>query len=219
MCAYSSGCRCDKCKARHRDRMREYVAQRRQREPNYYPGKTTKLVPCAHCGQPLLKNFGTPMHKACRLDQERSLRRRQRALHVLEVAAQGQVTAMVWTQGPCGRCGAMFCTRGTHATRYCSAQCRSRSANSRRRARERDAFVAEVNPAKVFAADGYRCHLCGKLCDSTKSVPHPKAATVDHVVPLSRGGFHEPLNCRTAHFRCNYMKREHGGGEQLILLA
>lgn len=88
-----------------------------------------------------------------------------------------------------------------------------------RRARERDAYRAEVVPRRVFEADGYRCHLCKRKCDRAKEVPHPKAPTVDHVVPLSDGGLHLPENCRTACFRCNNSKGSRGGGEQLLLVA
>ena len=83
-----------------------------------------------------------------------------------------------------------------------------------RRARENGAYRAEVDPRDVFKADGYRCHLCGRKCDQGKEVPHPKAPTVDHVVPLSAGGDHGPANCRTACFRCNNSKGNRGGGEQ-----
>jgi 5-methylcytosine-specific restriction endonuclease McrA len=53
----------------------------------------------------------------------------------------------------------------------------------------------------------------------TASVPHPMAPTIDHIVPLSKGGTHEPINCRTAHFLCNSTKGDRLAGDQLILFA
>lgn len=94
-----------------------------------------------------------------------------------------------------------------------------REAKHRRRAIKRNAFVANVSPQKVFERDGWKCHLCGKAINRKAVVPHPKAPTIDHVIPLASGGTHEPLNCRAAHFLCNSIKGDRGGGEQLLLVA
>lgn len=123
----------------------------------------------------------------------------------------------VWT---CGYCG-LGCKRPAvkgQRPKWCSAQCGANAAWNRRRAREKAAFVEDVSPAAVFAADGYRCHLCDQMTDPLERVPHPKAPTVDHVVPLAKGGTHERANCRTACFRCNCGKQDRGGGEQFALV-
>lgn len=78
--------------------------------------------------------------------------------------------------------------------------------------------MEDVPPFQVFKADGYRCHLCGQLTDRTQSVPHLRAPTVDHIVPLSKGGKHERANCRTACYSCNAAKQDRGGGEQFALV-
>jgi 5-methylcytosine-specific restriction endonuclease McrA len=50
-------------------------------------------------------------------------------------------------------------------------------------------------------------------------VPHPKAASLDHIVPVSLGGDHSEANLQLAHFSCNSKKRNkvNGNGEQLRL--
>lgn len=53
----------------------------------------------------------------------------------------------------------------------------------------------------------------------TKAVPHPKAPTIDHVVPLAEGGADTAANVRLAHFICNSMRGNRGGGEQLALIG
>jgi len=52
-------------------------------------------------------------------------------------------------------------------------------------------------------------------------VPHPKAPTIDHVIPLSKGGTHEPANVQLAHYYCNSIKADGawGAGEQLAMLG
>lgn len=133
-------------------------------------------------------------------------------------------TAHRLTSGVCRVCGSWFVSHFLDVT--CGSECfdvrkreTRRVSRDRRRARKRDAFIENVYRKRVFDADGYRCHICSKKTDKTKQVPHPKAPTVDHVVPLSKGGTHEPANCRTACFMCNSLKSDGGGGEQMLLLA
>lgn len=125
----------------------------------------------------------------------------------------------------CVVCAEPFSTQ--HTTLTCSPTCAAikRKQDSRlgkdiRRARQRSAYVAPVYRQRVFEADGWRCHLCHRMVNRTAVVPHPLAPTIDHLVPLAVGGTHEPSNCRTAHFRCNYRKgaRAAANGDQLILL-
>lgn len=73
-----------------------------------------------------------------------------------------------------------------------------------------------VRLAEIQERDGNRCHLCRKKV-SNKAWPHPLSPSLDHVVPLSRGGAHEPSNVRLAHLGCNVSKGNGGGGEQLLL--
>jgi uncharacterized protein YbaR (Trm112 family) len=128
------------------------------------------------------------------------------------------------TSGQCRVCATWFVSLQMDIT--CSPKCcdtyhveQKRVLRARRRARRKNAFVANVSPKEVFERDGYRCHICHKKTDPTKGVPHPKAPTVDHLIPLAQGGTHEPANCRTACFLCNARKGDRGGGEQLLLIA
>ena len=217
-------CKRTQCrKAIRAEEMRKYAARRKEREPDWYMGnsRVNPKVACVHCGKPMFKNKGSesPVHSACRAAFERRAARIGRAQAKLGAAAVGTSGGTIWTQGSCGRCGQDFCHKGTIPARYCTRSCKTRDASSRRRALEANAFVSHVSRAKVFAADGYRCYLCRKLCDRTATVPHPNAPTVDHVIPLARGGTHEPSNCRTACFGCNCTKGAYGSGEQLLLLA
>jgi 5-methylcytosine-specific restriction endonuclease McrA len=90
------------------------------------------------------------------------------------------------------------------------ARRRSRQADKRhrRRARARAAFVETVRRAEIFARDEYRCLLCGGALAMAECVPHPLAPTIDHVLPLARGGAHAPWNVQAAHFLCNSRKRD-----------
>jgi hypothetical protein len=42
---------------------------------------------------------------------------------------------------------------------------------------------------------------------------------MDHVIPLAKGGTHEPANVRCAHFLCNALKGDGAMGEQMLLFG
>lgn len=74
---------------------------------------------------------------------------------------------------------------------------------------------------EIFERDAWRCHICGGATRKTAKVPHPKAPTLDHVIPLARGGEHSRANVRCAHFECNWRKADSCpvSGEQLLLVG
>jgi 5-methylcytosine-specific restriction endonuclease McrA len=133
-------------------------------------------------------------------------------------------TANRLTCGSCRVCGDLFVSFETGVT--CSSTCwkiRQRElrheAGQRRRALKRNAYVSPVYRKNVFKSDGYRCHICNKMTNKNAIVPHPMAPTIDHVIPLAKGGTHEPINCRTAHFICNSTKGDRLAGDQMLLFA
>lgn len=65
--------------------------------------------------------------------------------------------------------------------------------------------------AEIRERDENRCHLCDEIVPGA-AWPDPLSASLDHVVPLSRGGVHDPDNVRLAHLRCNVEK-----GDQLLI--
>jgi 5-methylcytosine-specific restriction endonuclease McrA len=114
----------------------------------------------------------------------------------------------------CPHCGLMFET-AKPMQRHCSSQCGNRARHSRRRAVEAGAYVEDVWRSRVYERDGYVCQLCHKPVKMGQVVPHPKAPTLDHVLPLSAGGTHEYANVQLAHFLCN--SRKSAGDAQLVL--
>jgi 5-methylcytosine-specific restriction endonuclease McrA len=103
--------------------------------------------------------------------------------------------------------------------KYCSQRCSRRAHASRRDARKRGQFVADVSPEQIYQRDQWRCQLCGTKLNRKATVPHPHAPTIDHIIPLATGGTHEPANVQAAHFICNVLKADRGGGEQLALVG
>lgn len=79
--------------------------------------------------------------------------------------------------------------------------------------------MSEVNRAEIFNRDRWTCQLCLKPVDGQLRSPHPMAASLDHVIPLARGGTHEPSNCQLAHHICNSVKSDNVAAAPLRLTA
>ena len=147
----------------------------------------------------------------------------------LDRAAAGTTAKSAKVSSHCVICNTHYVTvwYGNHATtRTCSAPCAKgqtrnirRLGHERRRAREKNAFVANVYRKRVFERDRWRCHICRKKTNKDAVVPHPQAPTIDHLIPLASGGTHEPANVATACFKCNHTKGARGSGEQLALIG
>ena len=81
-----------------------------------------------------------------------------------------------------------------------------RSNEYRRKARKRAAFVDDVKWSEVMERGGWACHLCGGKIPKARKWPDPLFGTVDHVLPLAKGGEHSYANCKPAHLSCNCSK-------------
>ncbi|WP_166535111.1 HNH endonuclease [Blastococcus xanthinilyticus] len=63
-----------------------------------------------------------------------------------------------------------------------------------------------IDPDEIYARDRYLCQLCGAPLDMDASHPAPRSPSIDHIIPLSRGGAHTHANVQAAHLRCNLQK-------------
>ena len=59
---------------------------------------------------------------------------------------------------------------------------------------------------QILEAYGYICYLCNEPIDMKLPRTSKRGATVDHVLPLSRGGSDELENLRLTHWSCNRAK-------------
>jgi len=118
----------------------------------------------------------------------------------------------------CKNCGIEYSigTTGYNSEKYCSEKCMKRWTmrikNDRRirkmRTRRHD---ADITLEKLFSRDAGVCYLCGGRCDWTDMVDGNAGDTypsIDHVVPLAKGGTHTWDNIKLACRRCNWEKRD-----------
>lgn len=71
------------------------------------------------------------------------------------------------------------------------------------------------NKRDVYERDGWVCKLCGDPVDPGVKFPLPWSASLDHVVPMSKGGAHHPDNAQLAHLGCNKAKGDGGVKEHV----
>lgn len=120
-----------------------------------------------------------------------------------------------WFCGYCRECGSPFVTkrRGPHL--FCSRQCKTNAHRQRHMARKRAGFVERVFRRKVFERDAWICQLCNKPTSSKRWQPDdPLAPTIDHIIPLAKGGDHSYANTQCAHAICNSRKQDQIEAEQ-----
>ena len=62
---------------------------------------------------------------------------------------------------------------------------------------------------KIILATQNVCGICGQEIDPAYKNPHPLSATVDHIIPVSKGGHPSDLgNLQAAHRCCNLLKKD-----------
>lgn len=97
---------------------------------------------------------------------------------------------------------------------------RRRDAYHRRRALKKQASTGNpVLLSEIAKRDKWKCGICRKRVNPKLVWPHPMSPSLDHVVPLTKGGAHDPANVVLAHLVCNTSKGNRGGGEQLALIG
>ena len=78
--------------------------------------------------------------------------------------------------------------------------------SNRRRALKAKAPLGAVDLDALWASSGEKCALCSEPLSRSTAWPDPKFASVDHIIPLSKGGAHAQDNLQYACLSCNLQK-------------
>lgn len=122
----------------------------------------------------------------------------------------------------CAECGKHKTTEfGDKSRVYCGSACSRRAsrraAKQARRARKSAGLIEPVSAFKVFARDGWRCHLCGaKTPRKLRGTRDDRAPELDHIIPLAKGGEHSYRNTACACRKCNLEKADRELGQLLL---
>lgn len=116
----------------------------------------------------------------------------------------------------CLCCGSAFMS-DAHNAKYCSRRCRekntTRASDYRSRCRKFGVeYDSNITLDTVFNFEHGVCYICGSRCDFDDVLPSGAVGytypTIDHVVPLCKGGGHTSDNVKLACWLCNSIKRE-----------
>lgn len=146
--------------------------------------------------------------------QEQKQREREERERAKWLNASCEQTAM----NVCPCCGKLFLPNGK--TKYCSTVCSRRIQNAikkDRRVRKIRYVVVDKNITiqRLYERDNGHCYICGRVCDWSDCedkngvfIAHDNYPSIDHVIPLSKGGLHAWDNVRLACRGCNSKKRD-----------
>ncbi len=102
---------------------------------------------------------------------------------------------------PTKRADAKFCSRSCTMAAHRPANNFARRANLPK--------PGAVTLLQLAERDGWCCQLCDGPVDVEVRYPDPWSASIDHVLPVSKGGSHDIRNLQLAHLGCNSRKRDH----------
>lgn len=97
--------------------------------------------------------------------------------------------------------------------RYHPNDCRKQAQDARYRAKTVKRQQAGIRPSRIVveqlvAVYGAVCYLCSEPIDLTVPRTSAMGATVDHIMPLSKGGTDDFENLQLAHWVCNNRKSD-----------
>lgn len=81
----------------------------------------------------------------------------------------------------------------------------------RRRAEHYGVRYERFDKHEIYARDNWVCGICGTPIDKTKTFPSPASPSLDHIIPMSKGGPHTRQNTQAAHLSCNAGKKNQEG--------
>jgi 5-methylcytosine-specific restriction endonuclease McrA len=113
-------------------------------------------------------------------------------------------------QKKCRQCNEVF--KGKQANYLCKSCSRKNnkihSYNSKNKRRSREKGIS-INRKIVFESFGWICRHCGTNTYGIERGKNlPNEATIDHIIPLSKGGLHNYSNVQLLCRRCNTKKRD-----------
>lgn len=180
---------------------------------------------CARCGTPLVRRGKKYCSQKCgEIARGQRLAEPYPTRHCALDGCDVTFTPKYRTQRCCSeRHGKLHYNRQSRADGRQKAQPwndKRRDRYHRRRAQRKSATIGRpVILGEIATRDGWRCHLCRKKVNRLLEWPAPKSPSLDHLVPLSEGGTHDPTNVRLAHLVCNTRKGRRAVGEQLLLVG
>lgn len=216
------------------DREANAIRYIRERTPGFeYAGNYTGVdgfvdLKCKTCGATIRKSFISVRH-GCATCQEckktEASRREEKRRREKEAEANykrwfklSNLKAEQITLQTCAGCGVLYVPQ-RRGLKYCSVECQKKNANAmgkdkRLRLIGENLVDKDIDLRTLYERDGGKCAICGRECDWSDCETREDGTfiagnnypSIDHIVPLSRGGLHAWSNVQLACRICNSKK-------------
>lgn len=181
---------------------------------------------CAICGELFETHWDSQMtcgsgcckeeykKKQHKVRNERAKNNSRNQLKKLEKQWQN---ALHTVERECKYCGSLFYCLDTNNKQCCSSECSKKYGYQRANKRiPKEQRVDKIPLKRLYKRDKGICYLCGEPCDwddwriSAKgnSYPGDKYPTIEHIIPISKGGLDAWDNVRLACWKCNLDKAD-----------
>lgn len=113
----------------------------------------------------------------------------------------------------CKECGKWFSSTNKRKT-YCSTKCgdkhdnRLKEMRRRKRIRRNGKIDWDISVERLVKRDNGICYLCGEKVKVNANTNDDYYPSIEHVLPISKGGTHTWNNVKLAHRICNSLKAD-----------
>lgn len=173
---------------------------------------------CKGCGKKIVKGFSDFCSNNCENEYEERKR-----LEVLEKLRVSRIEKYKQKTVTCKYCGVTFKTKYKKSHVFCSDECRKKQKNvysqksDKKRGKklmENGEYDSSITLPKVYKKYKGICYICGERCNyndcaTTKEgffIAKDKYPSIEHIIPVSKGGTHTWGNIGLACMECNSKK-------------
>lgn len=189
---------------------------------------------CKECGEITTRSMNTLRHKnvvcrKCEAEQKRLKKikaeeekeQKKKAQEIIRKKAQEEREKKRRQNIEDKKHNCPVCGKETIRPIYCSDSCAKKAKNKVKDLKKRKKITAvlidnDITVRGLFNRDAGMCYLCGEPCnyddfyinEDGVFIAGDMYPSIDHVIPLAKGGRHSWGNIRLAHRRCNYEKAD-----------
>lgn len=138
-------------------------------------------------------------------EKEKSVKKQQKQIEI-DLKRERKLSNKV-----CNECGIVFnATRSNQM--YCCDKCKKKHNNKRKeitrrhKIKENGKIDWSITLTKLVKRDKGKCYICGDMVNMTLDSNDEYYGSIDHVIPISKGGTHTWGNVKLAHRHCNSVK-------------
>jgi hypothetical protein len=105
----------------------------------------------------------------------------------------------------CLHCSTVITKERRADAKFCSAECNYKAHQLQRKLRNRANEEGKRGylRTEICERDGWICQICKEPVERNAHHPNPLAPSLDHIIPVSKGGSSDPSNLQLTHLVCN----------------